>query len=145
MNRRGMTHGLGTVAALQRARVALIDVGRLISLSGTKVGGGEPVTWGEGSGKGGQNEEDGSEGAGEHPDMKVFERKSSKGLGSKTGTCLTEGSTSKAGAFLYQFQERGNLKAFSHLVVFRTVAADAKCHCATFPNTNARADMYFNA
>jgi len=85
MGRREITHGLGIVAALQRARVTLIDRGRLISLGGAGGGGGETVGLGEGSGEGGKNEDNGSKGAGEHFEMKVFERKSSKGLGSRTG------------------------------------------------------------
>jgi hypothetical protein len=102
MSRRELTHGLGLVAALQRARVALIDHGGLISLGGTGVGGGEPVGLGEGSGEGGKNEDDGSKGAGEHLRMKVFERESlRKDWVVELGTCSTEESTSKLGALLY--------------------------------------------
>ena len=82
--RREITHGLDAIAALQRARVALIDHGRLISLRGAVVGG-EPVVSellvlgeGAGSGEGGENENDGSKGAGEHLGMKLLKEKFQK-------------------------------------------------------------------
>jgi len=63
---------LGFAAALQCARVALIDRGRLISRVGTDVVVRKPVVLGEGAGKGRENEEDGSKGAGEHLGIKLL-------------------------------------------------------------------------
>jgi len=90
---------LGLVAALQSARVALIYRGRLISRVGKDVVG-KTVALGEGAGKGGENEEDGSKGAGEHLGIKLLREGVSKGcVDSRTGACSTEDSVSKTGAF----------------------------------------------
>ena len=114
VGRREITHGLGLVAALQRARVALIGHGGLIFLGRIGVGGGEPVDLGEGSGEGGKNEDNGSKGAGEHLGMKVFERESLRKDVWVVELVLVrlKNPPRNRVPFYTNFESRGNLKAF---------------------------------